>query len=46
MSKTVLYSSKKPYGNKTVVDIDVQHAQLYSSKKPYGNKTSKTNESE
>ena len=34
-----LYSSKKPYGNKTHVIILIQALRLYSSKKPYGNKT-------
>ena len=35
-----LYSSKKPYGNKTFSNIGDQPILLYSSKKPYGNKTS------
>ena len=34
-----LYSSKKPYGNKTVRAFKSFPAPLYSSKKPYGNKT-------
>ena len=34
-----LYSSKKPYGNKTVLVRKVGVVVLYSSKKPYGNKT-------
>ena len=35
----MLYSSKKPYGNKTLSDANLSYAELYSSKKPYGNKT-------
>ena len=38
-----LYSSKKPYGNKTVCVNDELARLLYSSKKPYGNKTDKIN---
>ena len=33
------YSSKNPYGNKTVIDDDFEHGLSYSSKNPYGNKT-------
>ena len=36
----LLYSSKKPYGNKTKQDVVAAREELYSSKKPYGNKTS------
>ena len=37
--KIELYSSKKPYGNKTVQALCALSQKLYSSKKPYGNKT-------
>ena len=33
------YSSKNPYGNKTVKDGYIPTIQSYSSKNPYGNKT-------
>ena len=32
-------SSKKPYGNKTLLSNGLGGGELYSSKKPYGNKT-------
>ena len=35
----LLYSSKKPYGNKTSLIYIIAMLMLYSSKKPYGNKT-------
>ena len=35
----LLYSSKKPYGNKTGAALYFRRGRLYSSKKPYGNKT-------
>ena len=33
------YSSKNPYGNKTLQDRQTYQALSYSSKNPYGNKT-------
>ena len=38
-----LYSSKKPYGNKTPLLPVTPECLLYSSKKPYGNKTDREN---
>ena len=42
--RSVSYSSKNPYGNKTDVEIKQENMQSYSSKNPYGNKTQLLNE--
>ena len=40
--KVMSYSSKKSYGNKTIVNTSIATIGSYSSKKSYGNKTSNT----
>ena len=42
MEQCLSYSSKNPYGNKTLPIVVIKNIKSYSSKNPYGNKTSNT----